>query len=807
MRPRLLTALILCMSIPAGRVSRAQAPMPPAHPAPPAPSAVPSGQRTVGAIDFQGTPVQAVLEYYAQNLAKRSIISLPNLPGTIWFRSQTELTVDEARQALDTVLAINGIAVIPFGEKFLKVVQIASAKQESVPFMGEGQMRPTADTMMTQVIPLKYAEANDVVAALQPFLHAYGQIIPFPKSGCVLICETAANVNQMLEIVKVIDVPSALKMETKVIVLKNAKAAEVVQRLQAIIQETQQAGGRPTTGAPTPAQPVPRVPIVRPGQPAAPSPAGATTVGGEESVVEGKVVLTSDERTNKIFILSRASNFPFFEKIIAELDAKVEPDVLVRVIPLEYATAEDIASLLNALITGGTPTYTARRTTGGTAPTPGRTTGTIPPPPTAATAGGAAAAEIGLLEFAQGVRILPDPRMNTLVVMATKEDMKRIQELIKSVDAPVAQVQIEVVIAEVTLNNELDVGVTVFKRLFDTGQVSQTGGTSTDGNVPVALPRAADVASGLLTNPVSAAAIAGGAGGLTYFTTFQNLKLDAVIHALASTSKAKVLSTPVIQTMDNQEANIKVGESVPVPVSQVSSLVSGAGTLATGQLNSNIEYKDVAIDLTVTPRINPDGYVRMDIVQKVNDLGSSVQLSGVNVPTIITREAKSSVAVQNGSTIVLGGLIKENKSVTEVKVPFFGDIPFFGQLFKSKANTKVRNELIIFIRPTVMRTDREAREVALARSRLLKAGEELELEKQFEKGRFDVGPPPPESPVPPETPREMAPPVPVPAPGTQQPAQPETSTPGEGTTQPETPVETPAEMPAETPQQPPAESQ
>jgi len=196
----------------------------------------PSANENVGVIDFQGTPVQAVLEYYAQNLAKRSIISAPSLAGTIWFRSQTDLTVDEARQALDTVLAMNGIAIIPMGEKFMKVVQIASAPTEGLPFIGEGKVQPASDTLMTQVLPLKYAEATEVVGALQPFLHAYGKLIPFPKSSCILMSETAANVNQMLEIVKVVDVPSALRMETKVIVIQHAKAGEVVQRLQSIIQ-------------------------------------------------------------------------------------------------------------------------------------------------------------------------------------------------------------------------------------------------------------------------------------------------------------------------------------------------------------------------------------------------------------------------------------------------------------------------------------------------------------------------------------------------------------------------------------------
>jgi general secretion pathway protein D len=211
------------------------------------------------------------------------------------------------------------------------------------------------------------------------------------------------------------------------------------------------------------------------------------------------------------------------------------------------------------------------------------------------------------------------------------------------------------------------------------------------------------------------------------------LNLDAVLHALSSTSKGKVLSTPVIQTMDNQEADILVGESVPVPVSTVANVVStGVGTLNTGYgLNSNIEYKDVAIELQVTPRINPDGYVRMEINQKVNDLGANVNISGTTVPTITKREAKSLVAVEDRSTIVLGGLIKENITVATTKTPILGDIPFFGQIFKGQTNNKTREELIIFIRPTVMRTDAQAFAEARRRASMLSSSSELELEKRF----------------------------------------------------------------------------
>ncbi len=696
-------------------------PQPPAVLVPPsrAPSALqpartpePTEQPTIE-FEFQGASINAILEWYAK-LTGRSIISAPNLAGTINFRSQSKLTKDEAIQALDSVLAINNIAAIPLGGKFLKIVQINTAAQEGLPV---GRQLSPSDTLGTQIIALKYAEAAEVVAALQPYMHPYGKLMALVKSNSILISETAANLKQMLEIISYVDQPSALRMEMRAYVLLNAKAADVVQRLTSIIQEAQQAGA----AAATPGQPQP-VRRPQPGQSAT-----TATVGGSGSAVEGKVIMTADERTNKILVLTRPSNFKFLETIIAELDAKVEPDVVTKVIELQYGNAEDIASLLNSLITGSAITP-ARRTTATTST--GARAPAVPPPPSAA-AGGAGAAGTGLLQYAEGVRILPDPRTNSLLVMATKEDMARIEQLVKSIDRAVAQVQIEVVIAEVTLNNELDVGVDVFKRLFDVGQVTQTGGNITDGNAPVELPKASDVTSALTSNLPSAAALAAGAGGLTYFTTFRNLKLDAVIHALATTSKSKVLSTPVIMTMDNQEATIVVGESVPVPVSTVSSLVSGVGTLATGQLNANIEYKDVAIELKVTPRINPDGYVRMDIEQKVNDLGANVTISGTTVPTILKREAKSSVAVQNQSTIMLGGLIKENNTVTETKVPFLGDIPFFGQVFKGKTNNKQRNELIIFIRPTVLRTDTEAMAEARRRSKMLKAGEELELERHF----------------------------------------------------------------------------
>ena len=677
--------------------SRATPPPPPA----PAHAAQPAEPAQIE-FEFQGASINAILEWYAR-LTNRSIISAPNLQVTVNFRSQTKLTKEDAIHALDSVLAINNIAAIPLGDKFLKIVQITTAKTEGLPV---GAKLSASDTLGTQIIPLKNAKASDVVPVLQPYMHPYGQLLALQDSNSILITETAANLKQMLEIVAYVDQPSTLRMEMRSYVLAHAKAADVMQRLQTIIQEAEQAGAH----AAAPGQPPTpfRRPI--PGQPP------TASVGGEGTVVEGKVIMAADERTNKIFILTRPSNFDFFDRLIAELDAKVEPDVVMKVISLNYAAAEDVASLLNGLITGSSVSISSHHTSSSGTTTSGARAPAIPPPPIS---GGSAAGgqNTGLLQYAEGVRIIPDPRTNCLIVMATKEDLLRIQEMVKSIDTSVAQVQIEVVIAEVTLNNELDVGVDMFKRLFNYGQTTQTGGSSTDGNTP------ADLSSSSLATNVAAGALA---PGLTYFTTFRNLKLDAVIHALATTANGKVLSTPVIQTMDNQEADITVGESVPVPTTQTSSLISGIGTLATAGVTSSIQYEDVAIELKVTPRINPDGYVRMDIEQKVNDLGANVNIGGTIVPTILKREAKSSVAVEDRSTIVLGGLIQQTKQVSTTKVPFLGDIPFFGQIFKSQQNNRQRTELIIFIRPSVLRTDRSAVLEARRRLRMLGVGDELE---------------------------------------------------------------------------------
>jgi len=701
------------------------------------PTNAPSSKATdsVGIIDFDGAPVQAVLDYYAR-LTKRSIIAAPNLAGVIRFRSQTELTRAEALQALDSVLAIHSISVIPMGEKFLKVVQSPTAKQEGVRIgSGDPTVLPAADSFLAQVVRIQYAELSDVTSAIQPLLHSYGQIVPLPQSNSLLVIDTANNVSQMLELLKHVDQPYELRLESKVYQLRYARAADAVQRIQSILQAAQQF--QPKTGGAAGATRPPGAPPA-PGAPAAPTPTAPA------AAVETKTILSPDERTNKIFVFSRSKNFELLDKIIAEMDIKVEPDVITRVVELSYANAEEVASLVNAILgssSGFTPAASSRRSTrSSTSATGAGATRTAPPPPTPApvptvrTGGGSEPAPF--LEYPEGVRVLPDTRTNTLLIMATKEDMERIVKLVQSVDANVPQVLIEVIIGEVTLNNETDTGLDIINRVIKAGSASLYGGTMTGDSSG---PRPLNIGSAAIGSTPTGAALS---SALTYWATFRNLNLDLVVRMLATEGRLRVLSTPVIQTLHNQEGSIVVGDSVPVATSTLSDVVYGGGTnQVTSGLRANVEYKDVALELKVTPRINPDGFVTLDIAQKVNELGPEKNIGGIVVPSIQKREAQSVVMVRDQSTVVLGGLIKEKKNRTQTKVPVLGDIPLLGWLFKTQQILNARDELIVFIRPVVLRNEALATAEAKRRLQMLESNKDLDLEKRFDSAPATNAPP------------------------------------------------------------------
>lgn len=706
--------MIGCMAM--GPVALVAQP-PPAPVRPPPSGAAPTTER-LHSVNFRDAPLDQVLNFYSE-LTGRTMIRSPGINATITLRGQTRLTDAETLQAIEAALLMHNVALVPMGDKFYKVVQPATVRQEGLPIemvLPEEPFAPT-DTIISQIIDLKHLEVAEVQPIIQQLVHGYGKIQTFERTNSLLITDTANNMQRVLEVLEYIDRPVETREDIFVRELRYAEAGQVAARLNELIadqqaQQTQRpraAATPPTPGVQTP----PGVIRARPETPVSPTAVEAAAELAERGVIQGRVKIVADERINTLFIISRPVNFAFFDNIIDVLDRPIDPEIIVRVIALEYAAAEDIAGILNEFI--GAASADAARSPALAAGTAGEDVGsaraealrdfvTRAAQERVQQQVGDEAAKIGRLS-AQ-TKILSDKRTNSLLLMGRRSDITVLEEIIDQLDVMLGQVLIEAVILEVNLNEGLEYGLSWLQRSMMVVNEQRAGPA---GGIVVRDPVAAfgggfDSRDGSVFRDASLVdrGIGLSPGALTYFTTLYDFNIDAIIRLAASSGDARILSTPVILTTDNTEAKIIIGESRPIVTSTASSTV-GDRTV------SSYQYRDIGINLTVTPRINPQRFVVMDISQQADDVGDSVTIDGNEVPIITRREFSASIAVGSRSTIALGGLIRTDERKTRVKVPILGDIPLLGALFRADTMSERRTELMVLITPYVIMTSQEAR--------------------------------------------------------------------------------------------------
>lgn len=682
----------------------------------PAPAVTAGGEKLVS-LNFRDAPLDQVLQFYSE-ITGRTLIKSPGINATITLRGQTRLTQKEALQAIESVLAMNNVTLVPMGEKFLKVVQPTAARQEAMAITGQLPEKPFEDTdqLISQIIPLKYIEIAEAQTLIQGFIHGYGKIQPLERSNSLLITDTSGNLQRIMEILEYVDQPTEIKVETRIYELKYAEAAKIASRLNELLGDSQAKEEKPRVAA-TPASVASPPGVIRaraPGIEAAQPEAAIEAALAERGIVQGKVKIIADDRTNILIVISRPSNFFFFDKIVAVLDRPVDPDVVVRVVALEYAKAEDIASILNDFIGAAK----SESKTG--VPAAGAAAESAEAGKEGAAAGGSQAlqdyiarqaaasdrlrqvvseekAKIG--QLSSNTKILADKRTNSLLLMGTKGDLAALEDVIDRLDTMLAQVLIEAVILEVGLNKNIEYGVDWLQRSMTVNSDSKVSGVTVQDpvyafgggqNLNGTTFKAGDSVTRDTTLP----------SGLSYFTTIFDLNIDAVIRMAASSSDAKILSTPVILTTDNTEAKIVVGEERPV--------VTSTSTSDGGQQTSGYEYRNIGIELTVTPRINPQRYVVMEINQSADNLKDTTKIDENDVPIITKREMKAQIAVASRSTIVLGGLVNNERRKSRAKVPLLGDIPILGTLFRYDKDTDNRTELLVLLTPYVLTTPEEA---------------------------------------------------------------------------------------------------
>ena len=292
------------------------------------------------------------------------------------------------------------------------------------------------------------------------------------------------------------------------------------------------------------------------------------------------------------------------------------------------------------------------------------------------------------------MRIEADDAHNALLITATPKDYGLIRDVLQGIDTPPLQVLIQVTVAEVTLNDNLQYGVEYF--LNSRGQAS--------GNV-----------SSLLTTGTLANAIAPTVPGFSLAFTAANLNPRVVLNALSGLTQTKIISTPQLMVLDNQTARLQVGDVVPI-ITQ-----SAASTLSTSPLVlSNVEYKETGVVLEVTPRVNASGYVTLDISQSVSSVVPTTT-STINSPTFSQRRLTSTISVRNGNSILLGGLIQDQDNRNSQGIPLLSEIPVLGALFGNRNDTTARTELIMFMTPSVTSTDDQTADVTQRVERDFKA--------------------------------------------------------------------------------------
>jgi general secretion pathway protein D len=404
--------------------------------------------------------------------------------------------------------------------------------------------------------------------------------------------------------------------------------------------------------------------------------------------------------TSSIILTDSVPNIRRIESLVHAIDVPApEGKGRINVYYLKNANAEEIAKLMQALV--------AR----------------LPVPP----AGGAPLPVTSPATILEGtVTITADKATNSLIIVGTPADFETMKDVIQKLDIRRRQVYVETAIIEMSLTKARDIGFEFqaanLNKLENSNQAMAIGGTNFGniGNVIVNGPAGLAAMSGLAVGAVK--------GTFTY-KGVEYLNVGALLHALQTDSDVNVLSTPNILTMDNQKAEIMVGQNVPFITGQTQNATTGSGTLF-----NSVERKDVGIKLQLTPQISSDDNVRLEVNQEISDVIATSTTNPAG-PTTSKRSASTTVVVKDGQTMVIGGLIRDNVVASTSKVPFLGDIPLLGWLFKSKTTSIEKTNLMIFITPYIIKTEAEASDLTRQKNEFLeKYRKEYKIEKKSTEG-------------------------------------------------------------------------
>lgn len=598
-------------------------------------------------INFQDASLPEVVQSILGDLLEIPYILDPRVQGKVTAATGGPVDKRALLALLETIISNNSARLINKGNRYL----ISPAGEA----LSGGQVRfSNAQTpgLGITVAPLNYVSATNMVSLLENTVSRPGALRADPARNLIMITGTADERENALAAIRAFDVDWLAGMSTAIFRLRNASAADVINELELIMQNGQGGG------------------------------------------LDGALKFQAIERVNAILaiapsveILERAKTW------IDRLDFGGPSDVTLRTYKIDNGKALETAELLQQLFGGsGTSNRSsavspglAQRRASSSGNTAQRNNASAPRRASTGSKGGAVLGS-GL---SSAPRIIGDPINNTLVVLATQQGQRLVAQALREIDHPPAQVLIDMVIAEVTLNDVLRYGVQYF---FETGSILGIGNGPAGG---------------------------GGQGGFSNGSNFSpngtfpgfNFVLNKgdtarfALDALDNVTDLKVVSAPSVVVLDNQSAHLQVGDQVPVITRQSTDVIN-----VNAPLVNSVEFKDTGVILDVTPRVSSTGMVTMEVKQEVSNVSSTAS-TGQLTPTISKRVLESTISARSGQTIVLGGLISDSRQVGNKGLPLLSDIPGIGDAFGSHETTTKRTELLVFLTPRIIDPDTGAKAI------------------------------------------------------------------------------------------------
>jgi general secretion pathway protein D len=607
-------------------------------------------------LDFNNVELTVVIDTIAQ-LTGRNFIYDDRVRGRVTVVSPTKIGIDEAYAVFESVLQVKGFTTVPTPGGALKVIPLRDAKETSVET--SQSIRPPAnrDRFITRLIPLRYIEADSIVNTLKPLVSKDAAIAAYSPTNTVILTESASNIRRLIAILESIDVDT-YKEELAVLRVEFADASTLAEQVSEIY-------GAEVTGAPTPTV---RRSTRRTGTPT-PTPTPTSPLR--------QVRIITDERTNSLIVLAARAQLEEVRSLVKKLDVPVSGGGRVHVYYLQHADAEELAQTLSSLISG------APAATGGAAP---------------GAAGQAQALRAAVTGLAEGVTVTADPPTNALVIQASQEGYAAIAAVIEKLDVERPQVLVEALIMEVDITDQQELGFNGLYRLIN-GDTDVAIQSATDGDTVAALGQG---------GPVAAA--------IPFFANFLKSTIDGedddgsviqgIIRAAATDDRTNIVSAPHILTSDNEEAEIRVGDNIPIITSRIESAAGQEVGLST---SANIERQDIGVTLRVTPQITEGETLRLDIFQEITALNPALTVatsaaSGQSGVALSNRRIENTVVVSDGETVVIGGILTDDYKDNITKVPWLGDIPILGWVFKTVSRELTKKNLLVFLTPHIVRS-------------------------------------------------------------------------------------------------------